>query len=102
SLRARSTKRTAKTRDYDMPSIIVDGNDVVAIYRVTHEAIRRAREGHGPALIHCRNIGADDPLKVMENYLKQKRFWSDSWKQKIATAFNRELDRTFAAANGTH
>ncbi len=99
NLRAHSAKRNAQPQDYNMPSIIVDGNDIVAIYRVTQEAIRRAREGHGPALIHCRNIGADDPLKVMENYLKQKRLWSDAWKQKIATAFNRELDRAVAAAN---
>jgi TPP-dependent pyruvate/acetoin dehydrogenase alpha subunit len=97
-LKARSAKRM---RDYGMPSIKVAGNDVVAVYRVTQEAVRRAREGHGPALIHCQSFGADDPLKFMENYLKQKRLWSDSWKQKIATAFNRELDRAVAAANRT-
>lgn len=100
NLRGRSTKRN-KARDYGMPSIMVDGNDVVAIYRVTHEAIRRAREGHGPALIHCQNIGADDPLQVMEYYLKQKRLWSDDWKREITSAFNREMDQAVAAANRT-
>ena len=35
------------------PNIPVDGNDVVAVFRVTQEAIRRAREGHGPAVIEC-------------------------------------------------
>ena|ERR1700682_449700 len=95
SFRVRSAKRT---RDYGMPSIMVDGNDVVAVYRVTQEAIRRAREGHGPALIHCQNLGAGDPLKFMENYLKQKCLWSDSWEQKIANAFKRELRQAVAAA----
>ena len=94
-------KRNAKTWDHGMPSIVVDGNDAVAVYRVSQEAIRRAREGHGPALIHCQNIGADDPLKFMENYLKQKRLWSDAWKRKITNAFNRELDQAAAAAKRT-
>ena len=101
NLRTRSARRNAKARDYGMPSIMVDGNDVVAIYRITQEGIRRAREGHGPALIHCQNIGADDPLEAMEHYLKQKRLWSHAWKQKTATAFNRELDQAIAEANRT-
>ncbi len=35
------------------PRIPVDGGDVVGVFRVAQEAIRRAREGHGPAVIEC-------------------------------------------------
>ncbi|HZS27941.1 MAG TPA: thiamine pyrophosphate-dependent enzyme, partial [Candidatus Angelobacter sp.] len=35
------------------PRIAVDGNDVVAVFRVAQEAVRRARAGHGPSLIEC-------------------------------------------------
>ncbi len=35
------------------PKITVDGCDVVAVFRVAQEAIRRARQGHGPAVIEC-------------------------------------------------
>jgi len=84
-----------KSRDYEIPSIIVDGKDAVAVYRVSQEAVRRAREGHGPALICCAGLqatqAATDPLAHMENYLRQKKLWSDAWKRKIADGFRQEL-----------
>jgi TPP-dependent pyruvate/acetoin dehydrogenase alpha subunit len=39
---------------YGLPSIIVDGNDVDAVYRVACEAFARARAGDGPSLIECK------------------------------------------------
>jgi TPP-dependent pyruvate/acetoin dehydrogenase alpha subunit len=39
---------------YHVPGIIVDGQDAVAVYEVVSEAIRRAREGHGPSLIEAK------------------------------------------------
>ncbi len=39
---------------YDIPGFVVDGNDVIAVYEAAGEAIRRAREGEGPALIECK------------------------------------------------
>jgi pyruvate dehydrogenase E1 component subunit alpha len=95
---AKNTRRNTQVSDYGMPSIMVDGNDVVAVYRVSQEAVRRAREGHGPALIHCHHLGSGDPLKLMENYLKRKRLWSDDWKNKMTSAFSRKLDTAVASA----
>lgn len=37
-----------------MPGVIVDGNDVVAVYRVTREAVERADRGEGPTLIEAK------------------------------------------------
>ena len=39
---------------YGMPGVVVDGNDVEAVYQVAGEAIARARWGEGPTLIECK------------------------------------------------
>jgi pyruvate dehydrogenase E1 component alpha subunit len=39
---------------YSMPGVVVDGNDVVAVYEVTKEAVERARAGEGPTLVECK------------------------------------------------
>ena len=39
---------------YDIPGVVVDGNDVLEVYRVTNEAVKRARNKMGPTLIECK------------------------------------------------
>lgn len=39
---------------YGFPGVVVDGNDVIAVYEVTQEAVRRARQGDGPTLIELK------------------------------------------------
>jgi pyruvate dehydrogenase E1 component alpha subunit len=111
-LPAPSTSHDAGSAYY--PRITVDGADVVAVFRVTQEAIRRAREGHGPALIECMtsrktNTGdsdskaaqhtAQDPLQFMEKYLKRRELWSADWSRKMAKEFTKELNDAFAAGH---
>jgi pyruvate dehydrogenase E1 component subunit alpha len=54
---------------YGFPGIQVDGNDVLAVYAASREAVERARAGEGPTLIECvtYRLGvhttADDPTK---------------------------------------
>lgn len=38
---------------YGMPGVVVDGNDVLAVYDETYHAFERARRGDGPTLIEC-------------------------------------------------
>jgi len=58
-----------KALAYGLPGIQVDGNDVLAVYAATREAVERARTGDGPTLIECvtYRLGvhttADDPTK---------------------------------------
>lgn len=92
------------------PRIAVDGNDVVAVFRVAQEAVRRARAGHGPSLIECvmpehtqergtaNSIAEEtrDPLAFMQQYLQRRKLWSDEWKQKITDEFREELDTAIA------
>jgi pyruvate dehydrogenase E1 component alpha subunit len=39
---------------YEMPGVIADGNDVLAVYRVASEAAARAIAGDGPTLIEAK------------------------------------------------
>ncbi|HEY2169993.1 MAG TPA: thiamine pyrophosphate-dependent enzyme [Candidatus Angelobacter sp.] len=90
------------------PRIPVDGCDVVGVFRVAQEAIRRAREGHGPAVIECltaRSSASDkneaerssaqylaqDPISFMEQYLRRRDLWSDEWSQSIVAGFTQQL-----------
>jgi pyruvate dehydrogenase E1 component alpha subunit len=58
-----------KALAYGFPGIQVDGNDVLAVYAASREAVERARAGDGPTLIECvtYRLGvhttADDPTK---------------------------------------
>lgn len=39
---------------YNIPGVIVDGQDAEAVYAVVQEAVDRARAGHGPSLIEAK------------------------------------------------
>lgn len=65
-----------------IPGILVDGNDLMAMYAATKDAIDRARQGGGPTLIeaYTYRLGAhttsDDPTKYREDSEVEK------WKPK--------------------
>jgi pyruvate dehydrogenase E1 component alpha subunit/2-oxoisovalerate dehydrogenase E1 component alpha subunit len=40
-----------RAKAYGIPGVTVDGNDVLAVYQTTAEAVERARHGSGPTLI---------------------------------------------------
>ena len=58
-----------RAEGYGFPGVRVDGNDVLAVYSVTRDAVERARRGDGPTLIEAMTyrIGAhstaDDATK---------------------------------------
>ena len=43
----------ARAAGYGFPGVRVDGNDVLAVFAVTNEAVERARAGDGPTLIEA-------------------------------------------------
>ncbi len=90
-----------KALAYGMPGIQVDGNDILAVYTATAEAVDRARNGGGPTFIECvtyrimMHTTADDPKKYRSeeevelwqgkdplfryrNYLQKKNIFSES------------------------
>lgn len=59
----------------ELPCVTVDGHDVVASYRVAHEAIARARRDRGPTLIllatyRIGTVAFTDAVADMERYLE--------------------------------
>lgn len=73
-----------------LPGMTVDGSDAMAIYRVTQEAMFRARHGSGPTLLECKTFPRrpvparlrawiqGDALDFMEQQLRARQFWNDS------------------------
>jgi hypothetical protein len=66
---------------YGIQGVIVDGNDVREVYRVTREAVNQARAGNGPVLIeaktmrmrgHAQHDSADYVPKEMFAYWKER------------------------------
>jgi 2-oxoisovalerate dehydrogenase E1 component alpha subunit len=44
----------SRAAGYGIPGFVVDGNDVLACFRVMKDAHDRARAGEGPTLIECK------------------------------------------------
>jgi TPP-dependent pyruvate/acetoin dehydrogenase alpha subunit len=91
---------TLKARTDGLTTITVDGNDVVAVYRVAYESLERVRRGGGAVLIEAKPYrqhgqvllnGERDPLTHMERYLTAKKLYTTRWKNGIAQQFSREL-----------
>jgi len=76
---------------YTFPTIVVDGNDVVAVYRVASEAIFHARKGHGATLIECVHTPGSDPLRTMEKYLRGKSLYTPALKRNLTATLLSEL-----------
>src|SRR5438093_4883766 len=67
---------------YGIPGIVVDGNDVIAVYQAANAAVDRARSGQGPTLIECKTYrsrahterrGQPDPRDPAEREAWQRR-----------------------------
>jgi pyruvate dehydrogenase E1 component alpha subunit len=99
-----------QTAAYGFPCMTVDGNDVVAVYRVAAEAINHARMGHGPTLIECvpnrlpgepeMELGeTDDPIRSMEAYLAGKGLFRAEFKHQVDAMFGKKLDAAVKLLN---
>ena len=103
-----SVDLTLKSQKGGLTSITVDGNDVVAVYRVAHESLERVRNGGGPVLIEGKTyrpvgqalLGTErDPLTHMERYLRSKTLFTERWKNQLIHRFSRDLDAALKEAH---
>lgn len=67
---------------YGMPGIRVDGNDILEVYRVTKEAVDRAREGGGPTLIECLTYRVVPHSSDDDDRTYRSREEVEAWKQR--------------------
>ncbi len=106
--KATSTNLLSDGQACGFPVIPVDAHDAVAMYRVAHESIHKARNGGGPTLIeatdfralerHARAAKAPDAISRMEDYLTAKGSFSPDWKGKLVEKFNRDFDAAIETA----
>ncbi|MFM9846922.1 MAG: thiamine pyrophosphate-dependent dehydrogenase E1 component subunit alpha [Hyphomicrobiaceae bacterium] len=111
---------------YGIPGVIVDGNDVFAVYEAAMTAVERARAGDGPTLIECKTYRwrahterpgqpdyrpkeeieawkKQDPIQRLVNHLKsqQGQFSDDEWKrmdEEVLAAIERSVAFSEASA----
>ena len=112
----------ARAPGYGMPGVSVDGNDLLAVHKVTAEAVARARAGEGPTLIEAHTFRmwahttADDPTRYvnpevkerwarrdpidrMQKYLISIDIWSDAQHAALQSELEAEVEAVFAAAS---
>ncbi len=104
-----------RAHGYGLPGIQVDGNDVLAVYAASKEALERARSGGGPTLIEAltyrmeNHTTADDafkyrpkeeldywterdPISRMKAFLTSKRLWNDKKQNALDAEITAEVD----------
>ena len=89
----------ARGAAYGIPGVIVDGNDVLAVYEAAGEAVRRARAGEGPTLIEgktYRTRAHAEGMPLLGTYRTQDEV--DRWKARdpLTTYKQRLLDEGVA------
>ena len=112
-----------RARAYGIPSYVVDGNDVVAVYQTTKEAVERARAGEGPVLVESKTMRmrghaqhdaaayvppemfeywkARDPLNRYEAWLTEHKVWDKKAKAEIDARIERELKEDLEVAESS-
>jgi pyruvate dehydrogenase E1 component alpha subunit len=110
---------------YNMPGYVVDGNDVLAVYSATREAVRRARAGEGPTLLECKtwrkyqhalrdvvtperrpadlvaHWAARDPLEGFERYLRDRGIMNADQMADVGQSIDRDLEDAVAFAEAS-
>lgn len=100
---------------YGIEGIQVDGNDALAVYRATSDALERARNGDGPTLIEAvtyrllMHTTSDDPTKYrgdeeveswwsrdpiprLRTYLEKRGIWTKEREEELALEIKTEID----------
>jgi len=114
-----------KALAYDIPGIQVDGNDVLAMYHATAQALERAYSGEGPTLIEAvtyrlmMHTTADDPSKYrtkqeeqawwekdpltrFARYLRAKGVWDDDQEQALRNELREQVEQAVQLLETPH
>jgi len=110
-----------KAGAYGMPGVLVDGNDLFAVYEATRQAVERARAGEGATLIEALtyrtgpHTTADDPRRYRPDaepeewlqrdpidrvraYLRAQAAWDSEWEDGVLAAAGDEIEAAVEAA----
>jgi len=104
-----------KALSYGFEGIVVDGNDIFGVYKVTSDAVKKARQGGVPTLIECYtyrmadHTTADDssryrdpkeveawkkkdPILRLRLYMEKIGLWSPQYQKEVEDASDRLVD----------
>ena len=112
-----------RAKAYGVAGKIVEGNDVLEVYRATREAAERARRGGGPTLIEAKTMRMKghaehddaryvpeemletwrkkDPIERFKKYLASKQLMSSTEKAGIEDRLDREIGEDIAFAEAS-
>jgi TPP-dependent pyruvate/acetoin dehydrogenase alpha subunit len=85
----RNTDVAERARSYGVPGVAVDGNDVMAVYEVAGEAVRRARAGQGPTLLECRTYRTRPHAEGMRDVGYRTQDEVEDWRSRDPIARHR-------------
>jgi 2-oxoisovalerate dehydrogenase E1 component alpha subunit len=109
---------------YGVPAVRVDGNDALAVYAATHDAVTRAATGGGPTLLELITYRAGahstsddptayrdkaeherllkrDPLRRLRKYLEHLSGWSEQDEKRFEAEVTAELQTCIERAEAT-
>jgi len=114
----------SRAAGYGIPGVVVDGNDIFAVYQAAKRAVDRARSGGGPSLIECKTYRwrahterrgmADvrdpaevelwkgrDPIARLERQLKEQGYLDDAGLQSMERDIISALEAAAAFAEAS-
>jgi TPP-dependent pyruvate/acetoin dehydrogenase alpha subunit len=75
-----------RAHGYNIPGVIVDGNDVMEVFGAASEAVARARGGEGPTLLECKTYRWEGHVVGEQAFLGDGAYRTqkeiDEWKRK--------------------
>lgn len=114
------TEFVVRARAYGVRGFQVDGNDVLAVYNTTREALDICHQGEGPALIEAKTMRMKghaehdsawyvppkdleewkgrDPIDCYERYLLESRFMTETERDTIVNRVRFEVDQAAESA----
>jgi pyruvate dehydrogenase E1 component alpha subunit len=110
-----------KANAYGFQGVLVDGNDVLAVYVAAREALEKAREGGGPTFIEAytyrlgdhttsddaRRYRSEEEVRAWEKreplirfraYLERKGIWSQDYEEELRAEISDEISRAVEEA----
>jgi TPP-dependent pyruvate/acetoin dehydrogenase alpha subunit len=110
-----------RAQAYGFEGVVVDGTDVVAVYREAKRAIEKAREGGGPTLLECLTLRMEghavhddafyvpremfeewakrDPIERFRSWLRDNASLTDEEEDDIAVGVKKLLNDAIARAD---
>ena len=79
-----------RAASYGIPGVIVDGMDVVAVFKAVYEAVERARRGEGPTLMECKTYRFCGSFEGDPQHYKTENEMEE-WEKKDPLSFKERL-----------